>query len=323
MTANKGILWVDLTMLINSTGHLTGIQRVEFNLAKRYAGLPNVKFCVFHKDRKMITEFDFKHVVERDTEVLKIPHTVTVSMDLEPEDYWRFGQTGTPTVVMEHSPDDTVFTEPVIHWGREDSGKGDAKANFDVERRMLVIPASGLKGAISHRVLYHYHRLECMASEDSESWAMDDEQTRWERVVELFGDLKANVDDEESGRAGILTFEDVYLDFVQKDIGVMQHNSIDRFTGGTIDGALFSEELIWKTSFTLRIHVDLIRGESISSQSREALHLALKDLAEGRLSLGAASSRGHGYFSCPGLDWSDGGKWINVSPRQEEKSDNA
>lgn len=66
MAKATGTLWVDLTMLINSLGtHLTGIQRVEYNLAKRYAELPHVKFCVFHKDRRKLVEFDFKHVAHR------------------------------------------------------------------------------------------------------------------------------------------------------------------------------------------------------------------------------------------------------------------
>jgi glycosyltransferase involved in cell wall biosynthesis len=59
---NKGTLWIDVTMLVNWHGHLTGIQRVEYNLAKRYSELPNVKFCVFHKEQQKITEFDFKHI---------------------------------------------------------------------------------------------------------------------------------------------------------------------------------------------------------------------------------------------------------------------
>lgn len=58
----QGTLWIDITMLINWSGHLTGIQRVEYNLAKRYAQLPHVKFCVFHKDQNKLTEFDFKHI---------------------------------------------------------------------------------------------------------------------------------------------------------------------------------------------------------------------------------------------------------------------
>lgn len=59
---SQGTTWLDLTILVNWKGHLTGIQRVEYNLAKRYAQLPNVKFCVFHKEHNMLAEYDFAHV---------------------------------------------------------------------------------------------------------------------------------------------------------------------------------------------------------------------------------------------------------------------
>ncbi|HSW81402.1 MAG TPA: glycosyltransferase family 1 protein [Candidatus Saccharimonas sp.] len=59
---SQGTIWLDLTILVNWKGHLTGIQRVEYNLAKRYAELPNVKFCVFHKESNKLAEFDFAHV---------------------------------------------------------------------------------------------------------------------------------------------------------------------------------------------------------------------------------------------------------------------
>jgi glycosyltransferase involved in cell wall biosynthesis len=61
-TKNSGILWIDVTMLANWSGFLTGIQRVEYNLAKRYAEQENVKFCVFRKEQRKMTEFDFKHI---------------------------------------------------------------------------------------------------------------------------------------------------------------------------------------------------------------------------------------------------------------------
>ncbi len=65
MKQTQGTLWIDVTMLINWSGHLTGIQRVEYNLAKRYADQEKVKFFVFHKDRQLFTEFDFGHIDRR------------------------------------------------------------------------------------------------------------------------------------------------------------------------------------------------------------------------------------------------------------------
>ena len=39
-----GTVWIDMTDLVGWRGHLTGIQRVEFNLAIRFAELSNVRF---------------------------------------------------------------------------------------------------------------------------------------------------------------------------------------------------------------------------------------------------------------------------------------
>lgn len=49
-------------MLLNWSGQLTGIQRVEYNLAKRFAAMENVSFCIFDKVSQKCIEYDFKHI---------------------------------------------------------------------------------------------------------------------------------------------------------------------------------------------------------------------------------------------------------------------
>ena len=56
-------------MLVHWQGNLTGIQRVEYNLARRFALKPDVKFCLFDKTRKMFTEYDF-NLVKAKVEIL-------------------------------------------------------------------------------------------------------------------------------------------------------------------------------------------------------------------------------------------------------------
>jgi hypothetical protein len=55
-------IWIDITMLLNWSGQLTGIQRVEYNLAKRFAAQKNVTFCIFDKVTQRCIEYDLKHV---------------------------------------------------------------------------------------------------------------------------------------------------------------------------------------------------------------------------------------------------------------------
>lgn len=58
----KSILWIDVTMLVNWSGRMTGIQRVEYNLAKRFSKKENVKFFVFDKNTNNLINFEFKHI---------------------------------------------------------------------------------------------------------------------------------------------------------------------------------------------------------------------------------------------------------------------
>lgn len=75
---------------------------------------------------------------------------------------------------------------------------------------------------------------------------------------------------------------------------IEHHNAIDRFTGGTADGALYSvlapTKIVWdKMQFSL----DFSRTEN-SRQCLMLLLLVLRDLAENRLPLGFATNRGMG-----------------------------
>lgn len=58
----KNTLWIDVTMLVNWSGKMTGIQRVEYNLAKRFAVNSKVRFFVFDKHSNTLIDFDFKHI---------------------------------------------------------------------------------------------------------------------------------------------------------------------------------------------------------------------------------------------------------------------
>ncbi|MNT84508.1 hypothetical protein D3C72_2245260 [compost metagenome] len=99
------------------------------------------------------------------------------------------------------------------------------------------------------------------------------------------------------------------------------HNRIDRFTGGVIDGALFSEEVLWQTPLNLSIGtLQPQRLAQLDATTRQALQRALEDLSQGWLPLGANGSRGLGVFSDPsgqGPQWSDAGQWINGAPATE------
>lgn len=79
-------------------------------------------------------------------------------------------------------------------------------------------------------------------------------------------------------------------------VQAMIHNSIDRYTGGVRNRMLFVEELIWQRPIELRI--TLLTGvERSEPTARQALARAIRDLCEGRLALGAGTTKGHGSFT--------------------------
>ena len=91
---------------------------------------------------------------------------------------------------------------------------------------------------------------------------------------------------------------------------VLTHNAIDRFTGGTIDGALYTEKTWFGGKTQLKIQIDTSKrdiqekdirkndaGAVIENEFYAALAAAILDLHVGILSIGGLTSIGRGLFS--------------------------
>src|SRR5258708_26416668 len=72
------------------------------------------------------------------------------------------------------------------------------------------------------------------------------------------------------------------------------HTAIDRFTGGVLDGALYTMEVLEAGELTVR--VDLFGDDPAVplEQIRAVLRLVLEDLNDGIIGLGGGGPRGHG-----------------------------
>ena len=112
-------------------------------------------------------------------------------------------------------------------------------------------------------------------------------------VGQLFGYQK----DKEDLRRGICIFNDLFVE--KNEEKVFNHVSIDRFTGGAIDGALFSEKVIDGRDLELKTTI-MVKdtGEEGLNDALECLERALKDIDLGTLTFGGGSGRGHGTFKC-------------------------
>ncbi|MEM6767954.1 MAG: RAMP superfamily CRISPR-associated protein [Bacteroidota bacterium] len=124
-----------------------------------------------------------------------------------------------------------------------------------------------------------------------------------EAVKQLFGFAKREKEKEEKkeedtkpeGARGKVIIQDVYLkpgNTTEKDI---THVSIDRFTGGAKEGALFDEKVVsHKDELTIEIMVE--KDGLKDPKIKEAFELAIKDLCKGALPLGGNTAKGHGVF---------------------------
>lgn len=194
-------------------------------------------------------------------------------LKLSPHDFFIFssGQDDTDA-------DMTPVTEPMVIWSH---GKPT------ITQSVFFIPASSLKGAIAHRVAYHWFKKKKMfADSDNTCWGND-------AVRELFGEAGKK---EEGNSIGNVLLDDIFINNLNTKI--INHVAIDRFTGGALNGALFTEKVvvgkdISPISISIWVKKDIMADEDI----RYAWEQALSDICDGLLPLGGGVGRGNGVFT--------------------------
>ena len=189
---------------------------------------------------------------------------------------FRIGGGSKSFLDSKHAPDMLPYSERIIKW--------NGNEGFFESKPRITIPGSAIKGVLRHRAAYHLARL-------NKNWAKVDESATDDGLSELFG-YAANNKDSSKGLAGKIWFTDLYLD--QTKTYQLSRNSIDRFTGGTLNGALFQEENVGANqTFETCIYLD----KTINKESDEykSFSWALDDLKNGRLALGGGSGHGLGF----------------------------
>ena len=154
-----------------------------------------------------------------------------------------------------------------------------------------VLPATSIKGALSHRVAYHYNILTGKYADQAH------DPSEPNPVVEaLFG--SAATDESNEGQAGKVIIQDHFFQHGHAipQTKLFNHVKIDRFTGGAWEGGLFNEMTVVITK-PFNINIKVIEKDTIDPDIIKALESALADMADGLLPLGAKGSIGHGNFS--------------------------
>lgn len=203
-------------------------------------------------------------------------------INLQPENFFIFG-----AGFGDDEVDDIAVTEDIVTWCNDSAKFSSCQ---------ILFPASSLKGALSHRVAFHYNRLNGKYADEVDS--IDNYVgTNNHAVATIFGAPKGHAN-EGKGKA---LFSDMYKPYNQAYTKIFDHVKIDRFTGGAVDGALFNEKTIanndtWQVEILLSPNIDVV--------VKEAFEATLDDLAKGWLPLGGKVNRGHGVFISP--DYEEG-----------------
>lgn len=208
---------------------------------------------------------------------------VEYKLSLQPEDFFLFGS-GFGDSEVDMTP---VKARKVV-W---EDGVGR------LSDKMVLIPATSVKGTLSHRVAFHWNKLNEYYAGNPEAKVGKDNFA----VKILFG--SEGEKEGEGQLRGNVIFSDIIENRSVKD-KILNHVAIDRFTGGAMDGALFSEKMTYVTEkdkpFEMSI---LVKNEMLSKKDKknvtvgDALEVALQDICKGMLPLGGGVNRGNGIFT--------------------------
>lgn len=271
------------------------------------------------------------------------------SLKLKAKDFFTFSEG-----IGDSEADNVPKKERYIDWTNQKPVLTD--------KEFTLIPATSIKGALSHRIAYHYNALENQTigkgveglksdmdlekfkenivkdlNIEEKSFATD--SVEWERLKEriealtlennkdwqefqadlkdevlankgftnpvgenneavknLFGYSK-NTEEDIEGLRGRVLIEDVYIPSDKVKEKVFSHTSIDRFTSGTRDGALFQEKASYvEDEIEIKIWVEEEAWKN-DKAIKVAFEKSLEDLQTGRLALGGSTTKGHGMFT--------------------------
>jgi len=206
-------------------------------------------------------------------EEVKSMHYHKYTLNLTPDDFFMFGS---------GFGDDDADMTPVYEQLIDYETKG-------LSAKKILIPASSIKGALSHRVAYLYNKEIGATIESGEAKVEENN----EAVKALFGHKKEMVEGEELGLKGSLLMSDCYQKN-KNETKVFDHVAIDRFTGGGLDGALFQEKTVAQKD---EWQIELLLNKEVDEPFVAIFEKSLDDVCSGMLALGGATTKGHGAFS--------------------------
>lgn len=270
---NDEALWQELLSLLNSPlfrlgggstkgfGEMKVISCLEqtYILGKDYETKPS--------DLNLSKGIDNRYNNKQSYSIYKI--------SIEPDSFFSFG-----TGFGDDEVDDISVTEEVAKWDKQEGY---------FSKKQILLPASSLKGALSHRVAFHYNKLKGnfmeTITEPIENYIGENNLA----VATIFGASKSH-ENEQKGKA---LFSDMFKPFDEREVKIFDHVKIDRFTGGAIDSALYNEKVNGQKN---KWDIEIVLADKLDNHIKKAFEDTLNDLCSGLLPLGGKVNRGHGVF---------------------------
>ncbi len=262
---------------------------------------------ILHKKLNLSTPEDLKLYLSKSSSLENIwegfePYTPAVNTNT---DYIHYELTLQPTDSMffgagfgNECSDMTFVREPVIQWDNDD------RACIIEKEKVILIPGSTVKGALAHRTAYHYNKLKGCFADGKSADELQDHVGKNNKAVRLLFGSEGDKRGKDKKRGNILISDVTQTQTEELEKKVLNHVKIDRFTGGAVPGALFSEEVLYspENSFTLELllYKAAITEDKKDKEDKEkalkAFETALTDLCKGYLPLGGGVNRGNGTF---------------------------
>lgn len=197
---------------------------------------------------------------------------------LSPKDFVMDARFSIPHSLIVRNYDDEV-----LQMVNEVEGTGNAiKATMLKSGEEYLIPGSSLKGVLRHRAEYILDKL-------GKSHDIIDE-------LMGYSSEKKDQTGKQDKKRSRLYVDEVYIDNSVVHGGIQSRNRLDRITGGTIDGALFTSQPIWQTDrncASIKIHLEVKNAEKYEIGLMLCL---LKDMWLGRVAIGGEKSIGRGII---------------------------
>ncbi|OQX77915.1 MAG: hypothetical protein B6D61_06455 [Bacteroidetes bacterium 4484_249] len=220
-------------------------------------------------------------------------------LELKPESFFIFG-----AGFGDEDVDAVPVKELVVHY--------DDKNTLQKPEEQTLIPGTSIKGALAHRTAFYYNKdvlklaTEKFPKNEFEKISKIYTGRNNQAVFELFGaELGADSPDETDnhqvsfkldGHRGKVIINDILQSNIKND-KIFNHVAIDRFTGGAMDGALFSEKVSYFENKDETIDINVWVESGVKQEFVSAFEAALKDVCRGLLPLGGMTTKGHGIFT--------------------------